>query len=175
MAAHLDYDTDLRVVYVTTAPTDGVLTLDVQVDIYSDMKEDWKTNAALNKLKFPLLEPVGGNITKPPDKISPFYFFKYGWTIRPYEADHTLYLQNAYLLVDGGGDPWRTTLGAYTVNVRDTVPADAFAIAAGGGATPAAIAAAVWAELLNLDEGDMTAEEAMSLILQRASLGAFKE
>lgn len=150
MAAHLNYDTDKRIVYVTTAPTNGVLTLDVKVDIYSDMKEDWKNVAALNKLKFPLSDPVGGNLTKPPDTISPFYFFKYGWRMRPYEEDHTLYLENGYLLVDGGGDPWVATLGAYTVNIRDTVPADAFAIAGGGsGPTAQEIAIAVWDRILS--------------------------
>lgn len=149
MAANLNYDTDNRIIYVTTAPTGGELTLDVKQNIYSDMKKDWGETPALNKFKFPLAEPVGGNLTKPPDTISPFYFTKYGWTMRPYEGDHTLYLENGYLLVDGGGDPWNTTIGAYTVNVRDTVPADAFAVAGSGAATPAAIAAAVWAYALN--------------------------
>jgi hypothetical protein len=147
MAAHIDYDTDLRVIYVTTAPTGGVLTLDVQVDIFSDMKEDWKTDANLNKLKFPLSEPVGGNVIVPGSKnISPYYFLKYNWLMRPYDEDHTLYLENGYLLVDGGGDPWLKSLGGYTVNVRDSIPADAYAI--GGAATPENIADAVWDEIL---------------------------
>lgn len=172
MATHLSYDTDERIVTVITAPTSGTLSLDVKQNIYSDMKKDWKENATLNKFKFPLSEPVGGNITKPPDKISPFYFVKFGWTFRPYEGDHSLYLENGYLLVDGGGDPWIKTVGGYTVNVRDTVPADAFAIASGGGATPAAVAAAVWAYVLN---STRTAEEELALTLQRASNAAFKE
>lgn len=132
MAAHIDYDTDKRIIYVTTAPTGGVLTLNAQVDIYSDAKEDWKTNSSLHKLKFPFQEPVGGNAIIPSVKsISPYYFLKYGWRMRPYEADHTLYLTDAYLLIDGGGDPWIKTLGAYTVNVRDSIPADAFTLDVG--------------------------------------------
>ena len=59
MAAHLDYDTDKRIIYGTTAPVDGEVLLDVQIDLYSDMKEDWLSNSVLNKLKFPL-RPVGG-------------------------------------------------------------------------------------------------------------------
>lgn len=149
MAAHLDYDTDLRVVYVTTAPTDGIFTLDARQYVYSDMKKDWKETAALNRFKFPLSEPVGGNIIIPGEKyISPYYFLKYGWTMRPYEADHTLYIENAYLLLDGGGEPWNTTLGGYTVNVRDSIPADAFTLVEAGG-DPDAIAAAVWAYMVN--------------------------
>lgn len=126
MAVHLNYDTDKRVIYVITAPTNGVVTLNAKVDIYSDMKEDWKTSAALNKLLFPLFLPVGGNLINPTKKISPYYFLKYGWRMRPYEADHTLYIEDGYLLVDGGGDPWIKTIGGYTVNVRDSVPADSF-------------------------------------------------
>ena len=126
MAAHLGYDKDKRIIYVTTAPTGGSFILNVQVDVYSDMKEDWRTNAILGKLKFPLSGPVGGNVIIPGSKsISPYYFLKHGWTMRPYEADHTLYVTDGYLLLDGGGDPWRKTLGGYTVNVRDTVPSDA--------------------------------------------------
>lgn len=171
MATHLSYNTDERIVTVTTAPTGGELILDVQKNIYSDMKKDWKENSALNKFKFPFSGPVGGNIVKGDQAISPFYFMKYGWYLRPYEADHTLYLENGYLLLVGGGDPWLQTVGDFTVKVRDTVPADAFAIA-GSGATPAEIAAAVWAYIL---DSTRTAEEELALILQRASLGAFKE
>jgi len=149
MAAHLDYDTDKRVIYVTTAPTGGTFTLDVRIDVYSDMKEDWKTDATLNRFKFPLAEPVGGNVIVPGVKyVSPYYFLKYNWTMRPYEQDHTLYLENAYLLLDGGGDPWNPTLGGYTVNVRDSIPADAFQLVEAGG-DPATIAAAVWAYMVN--------------------------
>lgn len=126
MAAYLGYDTDKRIIYVTKAPVNGVVTLDVQIDIYSDMKEDWRSDSNLGKLKFPLFKPVGGNVIRPGTAISPFYFLKYGWYMRPYEADHTLYLINGYLLYEGGLDPWMKTIGGYTVNVRDTVPANSF-------------------------------------------------
>ena len=146
MAANIDYDTDKRVIFVTTAPVSGVVTLDVQVDIFSDMKEDWKDLAAVKGFKFPLSEPVGGNLITPPDKkISPYYFLKYGWTMRPYEGDHTLYLENGYLLVQGGGDPWIVTIGGFTVNIRDSIPADSFAIGSGAAAPTAdENAIAVW-------------------------------
>lgn len=130
MAVHLDYDTDKRIIYVTTAPVNGVFSLNAKIDIYSDMKEDWKTDPTLNKLRFPLFEPVGGNPVTPAKSISPYYFLKYGWVMRPYEADHTLYIENGYLLIDGGGDPWIKTIGGHTVNVRDSVPADSFVLTA---------------------------------------------
>ena len=140
MAAHIDYDTDKRIIFVTTAPINETLALNGKIDIYSDMKEDWRTNPTLNRLKFPLSEPVGGNTIDPNTgkKISPFYFLKFGWKMRPYEADHTLYIQDSYLLVNGGGDPWIRTLGGYTVNVRDSIPANSFTdtISVGSGLSP---------------------------------------
>jgi len=135
MAAHVAYDTDKRIIYVTTAPTDGVVTLDAQIDIYSDIKEDWRTDVDLAKHKFPLFQPVGGNPITQSKSISPYYFLKFGWVMRPYEADHTLYIENGYLLIDGGGDPWIPTIGGYTVNVRDSIPADSFALTASGNIT----------------------------------------
>jgi hypothetical protein len=50
--------------------------------------------------------------------------------MRPYEADHTLYLKNAYLQLSGGGDPWLPAIGAFTINIRDVVPADSVTSAA---------------------------------------------
>jgi len=135
MAAHVAYDTDKRIIYVTTAPTNGVVTLDAAIDIYSDMKEDWRSDVNLGKLKFPLAGPVGGNAVTPTKSIGSYYFLKYGWYMRPYEADHTLYIENGFLLVQGGGDPWLPTIGGYTVNVRDSIPADAFVLTAAGNIT----------------------------------------
>ena len=140
MAVHLDYNTDKRIIFIMTAPVAGTLSLNGKIDIYSDMKEDWRTNPALNRLRFPLSAPVGGNTIDPitGKAISPYYFLKYGWRMRPYEADHTLYIQDSYVLVDGGGDPWLKTLGGYTVNIRDSVPADSFTttVSVGSGLSP---------------------------------------
>jgi hypothetical protein len=132
MATHLDYDTDKRIIYVTTAPTGGTLTLDVRGDIYNDVKDDWRTVAALKQHYFPFFQPVGGDTIIPGSKyLGNYLFLKYGWRMRPYEESHTLYLTNGFLLVDGGGDPWLETLGGYTVNIRDAVPSDAFTLETG--------------------------------------------
>lgn len=131
MAAHLDYDTALRIMYVTSAPVDGALALDVRQNIYSAVKLDWKNNATLNKFKFPFRTSGGDTVIPGEQYIGNYVFLQYGWRMRPYEADHALYLVNGYLLVDGGGDPWLKTLGGYTVNVRDTVPADAIVLETG--------------------------------------------
>ena len=131
MATHLNYDTDKRVMYVTTAPSGGVLSLDIRQDIYSDVKDDWKNNAALNKFKFPFRTSGGDTIIPNEKYIGNYVFLQNGWSMRPYEADHALYLNNGYLLVEGGGEPWLPCLGDYTVNIKDSIPADAIAIETG--------------------------------------------
>jgi hypothetical protein len=131
MAAHLDYDKALRIMYITSAPVDGALALDVRRDIYSAVKLDWKNDAVLNGFKFPFRTSGGDTVIPGTQYIGNYVFLQYGWRMRPYEADHALYLVNGYLLVDGGGDPWLKTLGGYTCNVRDTVPADAIVLETG--------------------------------------------
>jgi post-segregation antitoxin (ccd killing protein) len=166
MATHLDYDVDNRVIYVTTAPVSGIQSLDVQIDIYSDMKEDWKTDSTLNKFKFPI-RPTGGDTIIPGTKEkSPFYFTQFGWKFRPYEADHTLYLENGYLAVDGGGEPWLSTIGDYRVLIRDSIPADAFTMPATAEQYPE-LGSYVWSEVLSGYE-DGTA----GYLLENVSAGA---
>jgi hypothetical protein len=131
MAAHLDYDVNNRVMYVTSAPMAGALALDVRRDIYSAVKKDWLNNGALNKFKFPFRTSGGDTVIPGQQYIGNYVFLQYGWQMRPYEADHALYLVNGYLLVDGGGEPWLPTVGEYTVNIRDTVPADAIVLETG--------------------------------------------
>jgi hypothetical protein len=131
MAAHLGYDTDKRIMYVTSAPSAGALALDVRRDIYSAVKLDWLQNATLNKFKFPFRTSGGDTVIPGQQYIGNYVFLRYGWQMRPYEQDHALYLVNGYLLVDGGGEPWLPTVGDYTVNVRDTVPADAIVLETG--------------------------------------------
>ncbi len=125
MSYDLDYDTSNRVVYITTAPTGGNLSLSVPDDVYSVAKYDWKNTSALNKFKFPFAFPVGGNIITPGKLLAPYVYIRYGWKMRPYEADHALYLTDGSLVDPTGADPWLPTIGNYTVNVRDVIPSDA--------------------------------------------------
>ena len=146
MAANIDYDTAGRIIYVTTAPTGGTLTLNVDQEIYSAAKVDWQ-GAALNKFRFPFAYPAGGFTITPGKKLSPYIFIRYGWRMRPYEADHTLYLTNGVLIEPSGADPWIQTIGGYTVNVRDVIPSDARTLETGVSGLTAAESAA----LLNIE------------------------
>jgi hypothetical protein len=115
MAAKLTVDLDNRHLIINS----GVTELDVQVDLYSDLKEDWRLDAQKMKLEFPLRtiggDPIGGAL-----KAGAFFFLRndLGWRIQPQEADHELTIVgNLY-----GEDPdlplFDPTEGPYTVTIR---------------------------------------------------------
>ena len=131
MAYKVTFDTENKLLICKP----GVTELDIKADLYSDAKEDWQTNSDLSKLRF-IFRSIGGDDTAP-GEIAPLYtYIKYGWRVRPDEADHTLNLTNGALLVeeDTSVDPFVDTLGDYTVRIRQYVPIKATII--GGEAIP---------------------------------------
>lgn len=84
-------------------------------------------------------------------KIPIYAFLMNGWKIKPQEANHTLSITDGILLVNGGGDPFSNTTGAYTVRVNYQQPVQAISFSTGGGAgaTAGEIADAVWDEVLS--------------------------
>lgn len=101
----------------------GVTEFDVRIDFYSDMKEHWIANTDGSMgFAFPL-RPVGGDDIVIGTSAIPLYaFLRGGWRIRPDEADHTLNVLGGILLVDGGGDPFVDTTGAFTVRINYQQP-----------------------------------------------------
>lgn len=116
MAQHVDYDTDLRIIYVTTAPVNGEVPLDVQIDLYSDVKEDWQSTPALNRFAMPI-SSVGGNPLPGSKVLGDTYFLNSDWKIRPYEADHKLAINGNLFSVDGTSVVV-PTIGNYNVLVE---------------------------------------------------------
>ena len=117
MANKVTFDHTNRLIIITEAPdSSGAVEIDVIVDLYSDAKEDWLADATLNKFKFPF-RVIGGDATVGDQIIEPYFFLMYGWQIRPYEEDHILTV-TGNLFVDGGGNPFVPTIGAYTVMIN---------------------------------------------------------
>lgn len=118
-------------------------TLDLQV-LWSDWKDWLLEGNAGYALAF---DTVGGEPIDPTaGTMVPLYLFVLnGWKIRPMESDHTLSVTNGSLIVDGGGDPFVSTLGDYTVRIRYQQPVQAIGYSTSGGASVDydAIAAAV--------------------------------
>lgn len=96
MAAKLTYDT-------TSTPkliriNDGIESIDVQVDLYSDGKEDWVASDELAKFDFPY-RTIGGDPISATQSVTAKFFLASGWQIKPYEADHELVLTEICFLI----------------------------------------------------------------------------
>ena len=119
----------------------GTVSIDL-ADLWSDWK-DWLLlgNAGAARA----LDTVGGEpIDASAGTMVPlFLFLLNGWKIRPYEGDHTLVVAGGTLVVAGGGDPFVSTLGDYTVRIRYQQPVQAIGYSTSGGSSPETIAAAV--------------------------------
>lgn len=122
MGAKITFDATNRKFVVTEPPNaQGVIEIDLQIDLYSDAKEDWEndgTYPALSKMKFPI-DAIGGNQFGS-ETLGISYLIKHGWSFKPYEADHTLRLvgnigtETGWELVDD-------TIGSYRVRVENRV------------------------------------------------------
>jgi hypothetical protein len=119
----------------------GTTSLDVK-DLWSRWF-DWFVTSDNSKFLIAMLQ-VGGNDIDIVDgtKIPIYIYLASGWKIRPQEANHTLKVTGGILLVDGGGDPFVNTVGAYTVRINYQQPVQAITVATGGsGVDPADIEA----------------------------------
>lgn len=106
-----------------------------------------------NSKYLPAFSQVGGDDIDPSvgTTIPIYAFLMNGWKLKPQEANHTLTISDGILLVNGGGDPFNNTTGAYTVRINYQQPVQAITVATGGGGTPPTpqeIANAVWEDLL---------------------------
>ena len=123
MANHVDYNTDKRIIYVTTAPTlvggDWVVDLDIKIDLYSDGKEDWLSNDTLNKFEFPI-RSVGGDDLPGEKSLGATFFLDSGWKLKPYEADHVFNVNGNFYSEDGTS-PFVGTSGIYNIMIINTV------------------------------------------------------
>lgn len=116
--------------------TSGTTSLSVR-DLWSRWV-DWFLTSDNSKY-LPAFVNVGGDdIDESAGTKIPIYaFMMNGWKIKPQEANHTLTINDGILLVNGGGDPFNNTNGAYTVRINYQQPSQAiaFSIDGGGGAT----------------------------------------
>ena len=137
------FDATAKLIVLSTGTTSFAL-----ADLWTAWK-DWVRlgNAGCARA----LDTVGGEpIDASAGTLVPLYLFLLnGWKIRPYEGDHTLSVTGGTLVVSGGGDPFVSTLGDYTVRIRYQQPVQAIGYATDGGSGPSAesIAAAVLAAL----------------------------
>jgi hypothetical protein len=65
-------------------------------------------------------------------RIPIYTYLLNGWKVQPQAANHTLTVTNGILLVDGGGDPFVSPAGAYSVRVNYQQPVQAIAVSTSG-------------------------------------------
>ena len=119
MGSKVTFDPTTRIIQVDEAPVDGVVDIDVKIDLYSDGKEDWVSDVNLIKYTFPI-RSVGGDPLPGDKALGATFFLDSTWKIRPYEGDHRL-LVNGNLYSEDGTSPFTQTVGSYNVMVESTV------------------------------------------------------
>lgn len=119
MAAKVTFNPTTKIITVTQAPVGGIVSVDVKIDLYSDGKEDWKSDANLTKFRFPI-RAVGGDPLPGNKFLGSTFFLLYGWKIRPYEASHTMNV-NGNLYTEDGSSPYVSTIGTFNIAIVSSV------------------------------------------------------
>jgi len=136
MAANVTADPDTRVIEITKVPVSGVSSIDVVTDIYTGLKDDWRTTAALQRLRFPLRS--FGDPKTPTRTIGPYVFLDNGsgWRIRPYDVDHELTVVGNVVAEDVTLPVWLARAGR-SILVLEEQSSQALTAAVGSGLTSA--------------------------------------
>lgn len=166
----MTYDPPNRLFILKT----GVIDFDVVVDLYSDAKEDWLSDTLLNKFKFPLLA-IGGQSIGGGRVISPYIMIRYGWKVRPQEADHTLTVAGN-LITDDESSPFAAVLGDYQVIIKSIVSSNSLT-ASGTALSPSDLASiinGVWDEAISTHTTPGTAAKILKDIKTKATLASLK-
>lgn len=111
---------------------DGITSLDVKTDLYSDWKE-W-VQLTDNSKYVPAFESIGGQPIGGGLFAGSIFFLQNGWKIRPQEADHTLTIVGN-IFTDDGSEMIIPTIGDFTVTVKLLVTNLAQGIETGSGLT----------------------------------------
>jgi hypothetical protein len=87
-----------------------------------------------NSKYLPAFVQTGGDAIDPSQGTAiPIYIFLMnGWKLQPQEAHHTLSVNDGIIVVNGGGDPFINTTGAYTVRINYSQPVQAITVNTAG-------------------------------------------
>ncbi|MDD5416189.1 MAG: hypothetical protein PHE48_04270 [Candidatus Daviesbacteria bacterium] len=169
MAQKMTYDTNNKLFILNT----GVTSFDVVVDLYSDAKEDWLSDPLMNKFRFPIMA-IGGQAIGGGQVISPYIVLRYGWKIRPQEADHTLTVAGN-LITDDETSPFTSVLGDYQVTIKSIVSSSSLTAGVAISATDIAnIAGGVWDEPIADHATTGSVGKTLKDIKTRATLASLK-
>ena len=121
MGAKATFDPVTKIIKLTEAPDgDGNVFLDVQVDLYGDMKEDWLNDPSL-RWATPPITSVGGNPLPGSKTLGDTYFLDSEWKIEPYDADQVLTVNGNFYSQDGTSVYIKPSGGSYAVQIESVV------------------------------------------------------
>lgn len=143
----------------TITLTTGTVSVSVR-DVWSRWV-DWFLTSDNSKY-LPAFKSVGGDDIDASQgtKIPIYSFLENGWKIKPQESNHTLSVTDGILLVNGGGDPFINTIGAYTVRINYQQPVQAISFSTSGGGNN------MWDQVL---ENGYTAAQMMRMLTSIAA------
>lgn len=120
-----------KIIQIDISPVDGIVNLNVKIDLYSDGKEDWITDATLTKIPFPI-RSVGGDPLPAGRALGATFFLDNAWKIRPYEGDHILNVVGN-LFSENGSSPFTKTIGDYNIFTTSEVSSIITSVISSGG------------------------------------------
>ena len=116
MGVKLYADTTAKQLIVTLAPDgNNEVRVNAQVDVWSDLIEDWEATLALRRFTFPLIAIGGQTISA--GKLGTTYVLLDPWQFAPYEADHEMVIDGNLFTESALTRLVLPTVGAYTVIV----------------------------------------------------------
>lgn len=112
----------------------GITSLDVGIDLYSDWKE-WLLIG--NNTQFlPAFRTIGGDPTVAGQKVAPYFFLLNGWKIKPYSGNHVLSIVGN-LFSEDGSSPFVSADGGVNVLIVSSTSSSATLVETGvSGLTP---------------------------------------
>jgi hypothetical protein len=123
MGTKVTADPVTRIIAVTDIPIlengEYVVDLDIQEELYSDLKKDWVASESLRKLKFPI-RAVGGDPLPGSKVLGDTYFIASDWKVAPYESSHRFRVNGNFYSEDGTS-PFKNTVGAFNLFLEQTV------------------------------------------------------
>lgn len=109
MAINVSFNATDRIIDLIKPPTVpagssiGLVTLNLQNEIYNEMVDDWRTIQALRRHRPPFLTAESANGDIPGGRKEPTFFrFRndQGWRIRPFDSDHQITILGTLVPVD---------------------------------------------------------------------------
>lgn len=115
----ISFNTDTKEILITATPdAEGVIDFDVQIDLYSDGKEMWLADSALQKFEFPV-KAEGGNITAAGTRGT-LYTLLAPWKIRLGDHNQEVRYSGALVTSDGSRFWEKPITPGFTVAVVPT-------------------------------------------------------